>query len=109
MNFDIAISIQVPTFYEDLVLRLLSSQFPKWANLPVTIVGPGGWDNPPPQLFFLMPSSALFLLTDFMIFASVEYSTKDLQDQSIAAGTLRSTRRGHPAARGKQDLFSRSG
>lgn len=109
MIFDVAISIQMPTLDEDLVLRLLSSQFPKWANLPVTIVEPGRWDNPPPELFFLMPSSALFLLTDFMIFASVNYSTKDLQDQSIAAGTLRSTRRGHPAARGKRDLFCRSG
>jgi aminoglycoside phosphotransferase (APT) family kinase protein len=28
-----------------LVVRLVGGQFPQWANLPVTPVDPGGWDN----------------------------------------------------------------
>lgn len=30
---------------EQLVARLLSSQFPMWAGLPIVPVTPGGWDN----------------------------------------------------------------
>jgi aminoglycoside phosphotransferase (APT) family kinase protein len=30
---------------EQLVGRLLASQFPSWANLPIVRVAPGGWDN----------------------------------------------------------------
>lgn len=28
-----------------LVCRLISAQFPEWANLPIGLVEPGGWDN----------------------------------------------------------------
>ncbi len=28
-----------------LVRQLISSQFPQWANLPITSIEPGGWDN----------------------------------------------------------------
>lgn len=28
-----------------LVARLLTGQFPEWAELPVVPVEPGGWDN----------------------------------------------------------------
>jgi aminoglycoside phosphotransferase (APT) family kinase protein len=34
-----------PSIDEQLVRRLLSSQFPLWANLPIIRVAPGGWDN----------------------------------------------------------------
>lgn len=30
---------------KSLVEHLISSQFPKWKNLPITPVTPGGWDN----------------------------------------------------------------
>jgi aminoglycoside phosphotransferase (APT) family kinase protein len=28
-----------------LVRRLIAAQFPQWADLPVRLVEPGGWDN----------------------------------------------------------------
>ena len=30
---------------EATVAALVADQFPQWANLPVTSVRPGGWDN----------------------------------------------------------------
>jgi aminoglycoside phosphotransferase (APT) family kinase protein len=29
----------------ELVRALIASQFPQWADLPVSFVDPGGWDN----------------------------------------------------------------
>jgi len=29
----------------DLVRRLITTQFPQWAKLPIKQVEPGGWDN----------------------------------------------------------------
>ena len=34
-----------PEITESLVRQLVAAQFPQWANLPVTRVVPGGWDN----------------------------------------------------------------
>ena len=40
-----AINATIPALDEHLVVRLLSSQFREWANLAVTRVESGGWDN----------------------------------------------------------------
>jgi aminoglycoside phosphotransferase (APT) family kinase protein len=37
--------VQPPPLDADLVRRLIAEQFPQWADLPVTRVEPGGWDN----------------------------------------------------------------
>lgn len=34
-----------PDIDVDLVRRLLATQFPRWADLPIRTVEPGGWDN----------------------------------------------------------------
>lgn len=47
---------------EPLVRRLIAAQFPQWADLPVTRVEPGGWDNRTfrlgPELLVRLPSAA---------------------------------------------------
>ncbi|MEP6997358.1 MAG: aminoglycoside phosphotransferase family protein [Betaproteobacteria bacterium] len=37
--------IEQPVIDDSLVRRLVAIQFPKWADLPVRPVAPGGWDN----------------------------------------------------------------
>ncbi len=39
------IDAPMPAIDAALVARLIASQFPQWAHLPVTPVEPGGWDN----------------------------------------------------------------
>jgi aminoglycoside phosphotransferase (APT) family kinase protein len=38
-------SVEQPEIHAELVRRMVAAQFPQWANLPVTAVEPGGWDN----------------------------------------------------------------
>ncbi|MGY0236893.1 aminoglycoside phosphotransferase family protein [Longispora urticae] len=50
----------------ELVSRLVAAQFPRWADLPVTPVEPGGWDNRTfrlgAELSVRMPSAAEYAL-----------------------------------------------
>jgi len=48
----------------DLVARLIKVQFPRWADLPVTRIEPGGWDNRSfrlgDQMVVRLPSAACY-------------------------------------------------
>ncbi|MGI8484639.1 MAG: phosphotransferase, partial [Thermomicrobiales bacterium] len=56
-----SVTIDVP-----LVRRLISTQFPQWADLPVTLVEFGGWDNRTfhlgDQMTVRLPSHAAYSL-----------------------------------------------
>ena len=56
--------IERPAIDDTLVRRLVATQFPRWANLPVWPVAPGGWDNRTfrlgEQMLARLPSAASY-------------------------------------------------